>query len=138
MKITEKGTSMMKTLRNMIIRKKDDLDKPNLGSDEKDFEPGDDYHIPEPDDIRRLPNPGFQEPHTEYAPGPYEQGYPREAPVQTQRPYYQEQRPVTSPEPRPYYGRSIEDQVREILYRIEDIERRLARLEGYQPQPRRY
>lgn len=133
---------MLKTLRKMILHKKDDLDKPNLSSEGRDFGPGDDYHIPEPDDIRRLPNPGFQEPPRDYTMNPYEQNYPRENPAPATRPAspYPEQRPIQmpAPEPRPYYGRSVEEQLREIIYRIEDIERRLARLEGYQPQPRRY
>lgn len=148
MKVAERGTGMLKTLRKIILHTKDDLDRPNTDREEREFGPSDDYHIPEPDDIRRLPNPGFQEPQREYNSNPYEQSnYVRENPVPMPRPAnpYPEPRPapVTAPEPRQYYGRTVEDQVREILYRLDDIERRLARLEGYgpaapQPQPRRY
>ena len=130
---------MLKTLKKMILHTKDDsdLDKPNMERDD-DFEPRDDYHIPEPEDIRRLPTPGFQEP-----PRPIEQGYRRE-PQPMSMPESRPLAPIRAPEPRPapaeppVYRRSLEDSVNEILYRLDNIERRLASLEGYAPQPRRY
>lgn len=130
---------MLKILKKMILHTKDDsdLDKPHMGRDD-DFEPRDDYHIPEPEDIRRLPTPGFQEPQR-----PIEQGYGRE-PQPMSMPERRPLAPMRVPEARPVpaeppiYRRSLEDSVNEILYRLDNIERRLAMLEGYAPQPRRY
>jgi len=120
---------MLKTLKKMILHTKDDsLDKPRF-EEERDFGPREDYHIPEPEDIRRLPNPGFQEP-----PRPVERNYPQQ-PLERPAPF-PEPRPV--PEPRPSPRPTVEEQIREILYRLDDIERRLARLEGTYPAPRRY
>jgi len=104
----------------MILRTKDDeLDKPI----EREMETREDYRIPEPQDIRRMPV-GFQEPprslgRREYEREPLERPLPRPAPMER-------------------YGRSLEDTINEILYRLDEIERRLARIEGYEPQPRRY
>ncbi|UCG95517.1 MAG: hypothetical protein JSV92_00495 [archaeon] len=157
MGISETGGNMLKTLKKMILhtKKDSDLDKPNFERDserdenhfnENRFGPREDYHIPEPEDIRRMPTPGFQNPRPD--PEPRGVDYDRDLqpipmperrepmPVPRQRP------PEPAPQPR-YPGRDIEDALNQILYRLDDIERRLARLEGYppprpQPQPRRY
>ena len=121
---------MLKTFKKMILHTKDDdVDKPIT----RDYTPEhrDDYNIPEPEDIRRLPQPDFHE-----APAPMERRNYRE-------PYREpplERPPMTSPfsEPRPVPRPSVEEQIRDIVYRLDNIERRLARLEGTYPQPRRY
>lgn len=133
---------MLKTLKKMILRTKDDsdLDKP-IERETRDFGPRDDYHIPEPEDIRRLPTPGFREPQ-----GPLAQervDYRRE--LQRDEMIPMPERPPLRPapipaEPMPRPPRSTtEDSINDIMYRLDNIERRLARLEGaYTPQPRRY
>ena len=131
---------MLKTLKKMILHTKDDpdLDKPSMNRDDRDYSSRDDYHIPEPQDIRRLSAPEFQE-----TPRPYSGGmdYGREPPRNDNysMPERPPMRPPPLPEARPQPRSGIENDVRDILYRLDNIERRLARLEGtYAPQPRRY
>ena len=126
---------MLKTLKKMILHTRDDsdLDKPHV-REERSFEPREDYHIPEPEDISRLPNPGFQEPSRPLERREeYREPYKEPTPPPLERPMG-----PSVPEPRAPPRPSIEDQIREIMYRLDDIERRLARLEGTYPAPRRY
>ncbi len=125
---------MLKTFKKMILHTKDDeLDKPNVREEPRES----DYRIPEPEDIRRLPPPApareFQERPLENRAPPSFNEFNREPPLQ--RPPatpFPEPRPAPAPRP------SIEEQIRNIMYRLDDLERRVARLEGMYPPPRRY
>lgn len=162
---------MVKTLKKIILHTKDDLDRPNFSGhesgfnqdnfserrvdedrfgenhfDDKRFGPSDDYHIPEPEDIRRMPTPGFQEPSSGFQNQNsqqnnfnYRRDQPMPMPERQPMPYPSQ----PAPAPQPSYPRNIEDTLNQILYRLDDIERRLDRIEGYSPrqpvpQPRRY
>ncbi len=118
---------MLDTLKKMILRKKDDsdLDSPRI---ERDYAPREDYRIPEPRDIRRLPNPGMQSPPTRsYAPEP--RSPVPERPARMPPPA---EEPPHMAEPRIPENNNV---INQILYRLDNIERRLDRLEGYRPQP---
>jgi len=169
MGISETGGNMVKTLKKMILHTKDDLDKPNFRGHESDFNPNslserhnnedrfgpsDDYHIPEPEDIRRMPTPGFQEPPVQNFQSGYNQEHSQPVNQNTQQNNfdYRRDQPIpmpqrqsqpiprqptypSAPAPQPHYQRNIEDTLNQILYRLDDIERRLSQLESYGPQP---
>ena len=150
---------MLDSIKKMITNKKDDLlDKPNFKDENDDFGSGrDDYHIPEPEDIRRLPNPGFQNPQENYnsiGRGETQMNYQQQPNsmnrVNINPPPQRQMVPPPMPEQPPMNNRMVQrpppdnmqDQINRIFYRLDDIERRIARLEGYgpvpSPQPRRY
>ena len=98
-----------------------------------------DYHIPEPDDIRRLPNPNFG---TDTRREPVDE---REYRVPERR--VPEPRMTPTPEPPTFESKvpfrgptNIDEILSEIMYRLDNIDKRLANLERNvaPPAPRRY
>ncbi len=129
---------MLDTIKKMVLnknKKDSNLDKPRK-SDDIQGRPHDDYHIPEPEDIRRLPSPSIQNmPRDDYSRRqPMEPNYPREPQRNREYQYPEPQR--MNPERRmPQTRPDINETIRDILYRIDNIERRVSRLERYGPQP---
>jgi len=128
---------MFNTLKKILRHEKKVKKEPLIDTRSSDSHSREDYHIPEPDDIRRLPNPNFgtdirREPVNNRAYNVPENREPRLAPT-PEPPTFESKVPFRGPT-------NIDEVLSEIMYRLDDIDKRLANLERniQPPVPRRY